>query len=313
MKTEQILLTLAIAREKSINRAAESLFISQPTASNMLKSLETELGYPLFRRMRSGMVLTEKGTQFVEYAAEIERSMKAIRQIGAQEQQRTSFHIISVKYGFAEQAFETLCGKYCSDDAHAVDFSFRIVGPLEESSHIIESGQADLAIMMCSKKLYEASSYYAVNQRLDFTFLCEMPLELTCRRDHPIIRNGAAAFDLFSKYPCISSIHASNWEFYAPNFLSKHGICFQNCITTDPTLLRYRLLQMTDAYLISARISEELKAAYDLVSVPLEDFTLSLVAVFHKNSPKEALINEYIQYCRDCVEKHTETAMTIGG
>ena len=312
MKTEQILLTLAITREKSINRAAESLFISQPTASNMLKSLETELGYPLFRRTRSGMVLTEKGTKFIEHAAEIERAMHSISQIGTQTQ-RLSFHIISVKYGFAEQAFETLCGKYCAGDAHAVDFSFRIVGSLVESSHIIESGQADLAIMMCGKKLYEAGSYYAVNQRLDFAFLCEMPLELTCRRDHPIIRNGAAAFDLFSKYPCISSIHSSNWEFYAPNFLSKHDIRFQNCITMDPTLLRYRLLQMTDAYLIGARISEEIKAAYDLVSVPLDDFSLSVVAVFHKSSPKEALINEYIQYCRDCIEKHFEAAMTIGG
>ena len=39
MKTEQIALVLAIVREGSISKAAESLFISQPTASNMLKAL----------------------------------------------------------------------------------------------------------------------------------------------------------------------------------------------------------------------------------------------------------------------------------
>ena len=40
MNTEQILLALAIAREKSITKAAESLYISQPAASSILKKLE---------------------------------------------------------------------------------------------------------------------------------------------------------------------------------------------------------------------------------------------------------------------------------
>lgn len=50
MKTEQIKLALVIARERSISKAAETLFISQPTASNLLKSLEKEIGYRIFRR-----------------------------------------------------------------------------------------------------------------------------------------------------------------------------------------------------------------------------------------------------------------------
>lgn len=35
---------LAIAREQSITRAAESLFLSQPTLSRQMKELEVELG-----------------------------------------------------------------------------------------------------------------------------------------------------------------------------------------------------------------------------------------------------------------------------
>ena len=81
MKTEQIRLVLAIAREKSINKAAASLYLSQPTASSMLKALEAELGYPLFRRTRTGMLLTEEGCEFLEYAGAINRSLQAISQI----------------------------------------------------------------------------------------------------------------------------------------------------------------------------------------------------------------------------------------
>ena len=50
MNTEQIVLALAIAQERSITKAAESLFISQPAASSMLKKLEAEIGYHIFQR-----------------------------------------------------------------------------------------------------------------------------------------------------------------------------------------------------------------------------------------------------------------------
>ena len=44
---------LAIAKHKSISRAAESLFISQPSLSKYLKNLEQRLGSPLFNRVGS--------------------------------------------------------------------------------------------------------------------------------------------------------------------------------------------------------------------------------------------------------------------
>lgn len=53
MNTEQILLALAIAREKSITKAAESLYISQPAASSLLKKLEAEIGYHIFHRKKA--------------------------------------------------------------------------------------------------------------------------------------------------------------------------------------------------------------------------------------------------------------------
>ena len=80
MRTEQILLAINIAREKSITKAAEMMFISQPNASIMLKSLEKELGFPLFRRHAGNIVLTEEGAEFVDYAISIERSLNAISQ-----------------------------------------------------------------------------------------------------------------------------------------------------------------------------------------------------------------------------------------
>ena len=62
---------LAIAREQNITRAAESLYLSQPTLSKFLKSLEQQLGTPLFRRLGNKYIPTYAGEQYIKKAREI--------------------------------------------------------------------------------------------------------------------------------------------------------------------------------------------------------------------------------------------------
>ena len=62
---------LAIARHKSIGKAAESLFISQPSLSKYLKNLEQQLGAPLFSRLEQGYVPTYMGERYLYYAEQI--------------------------------------------------------------------------------------------------------------------------------------------------------------------------------------------------------------------------------------------------
>lgn len=65
---------LAIAREQSIVRAAESLHLSQPTLSTQIKNLEEELGKQLLIRGKKGtrkVMLTEEGMILRKRAEEI--------------------------------------------------------------------------------------------------------------------------------------------------------------------------------------------------------------------------------------------------
>ena len=48
MDTKQIEYILAIAREKNMTRAAQTLYISQPTLSQALAKLEQEIGLDHF-------------------------------------------------------------------------------------------------------------------------------------------------------------------------------------------------------------------------------------------------------------------------
>lgn len=62
---------LAIAREESISRAAESLHLSQPTLSRQLKDMEKELGKQLVIRGSHSVTLTEEGMILRKRAEEI--------------------------------------------------------------------------------------------------------------------------------------------------------------------------------------------------------------------------------------------------
>jgi DNA-binding transcriptional LysR family regulator len=71
----QILAFLEVARRGNLSRAAEALYVSQPTLTARLQSLEAELGEQLFVRTRRGMRLTEAGEAFLPFA---EHSVQAI-------------------------------------------------------------------------------------------------------------------------------------------------------------------------------------------------------------------------------------------
>lgn len=62
---------VAVAEEKSFNKAAERLFISQPPLSRQIKQLEEEVGVVLIDRDNRPLKLTEAGEFFYDHAVQI--------------------------------------------------------------------------------------------------------------------------------------------------------------------------------------------------------------------------------------------------
>lgn len=57
----------SVARNESISKASEELFISQPAVSQSIKKLEESIGGELFNRTKYGVRLTTEGKKFYEY------------------------------------------------------------------------------------------------------------------------------------------------------------------------------------------------------------------------------------------------------
>jgi len=71
MELYQLRYLVAVAEVGNFTRAAEKLFITQPTLSQQVINLEEELGHKLFHRLGRKAVLTEAGTIFMERARRI--------------------------------------------------------------------------------------------------------------------------------------------------------------------------------------------------------------------------------------------------
>ncbi len=76
MLLAQIESFLEVVRRGNVSRAAEAVYVSQPTLTARIHSLESELGEKLFVRGRQGMRLTDAGRAFLPYA---ERAAQAVR------------------------------------------------------------------------------------------------------------------------------------------------------------------------------------------------------------------------------------------
>lgn len=65
MQVKQFEYVREVARQGSVKRAAEKLYISQQALSESIRSLEAELEFQLFQRTNRGIILTEKGEMFL--------------------------------------------------------------------------------------------------------------------------------------------------------------------------------------------------------------------------------------------------------
>ena len=69
---------LEVVRTKSFTKAAQNLFITQPTISRMIKNLEDELEVVLFERLGKGVELTDAGRTILFQAQNIVSSVHSL-------------------------------------------------------------------------------------------------------------------------------------------------------------------------------------------------------------------------------------------
>ena len=75
---QQLRYAVGIANTGSFNKAAEALFISQPSLTMAVQDLEKQIGITVFNRSNRGVTLTPEGEEFIARANELLNHFKSV-------------------------------------------------------------------------------------------------------------------------------------------------------------------------------------------------------------------------------------------
>jgi DNA-binding transcriptional LysR family regulator len=79
MEMHQLTYFESVSRHLHFTRAAQELNVAQPSVSQQIRKLETELGTPLFHRMKRHVALTEAGQTFLPHARAVLQRLEEAR------------------------------------------------------------------------------------------------------------------------------------------------------------------------------------------------------------------------------------------
>ena len=111
MNLQQYRYVLTIAKVGSFSQAAKELYVTQPSLSSAIKEVEKELDIQLFHRSKSGVCLTEAGSDFLIYAKRILAQVEEMENhfsLGT----KKSFTVVSQHYDFLYEPFAKVTKKF---------------------------------------------------------------------------------------------------------------------------------------------------------------------------------------------------------
>ncbi|SCK07104.1 LysR family transcriptional regulator [Streptomyces sp. WMMB 322] len=147
MDARQLAYFLAVVRHQHFGRAAEQLHIAQPSLSQAMRTLERELGVPLFHRVGRGIVLSDAGSQLVEPARQVLRDLDSAKAAAQSVRglQRGRVELVSMPSPGMEP-LATIMNDFTSRHPTMTATVEAAFTP-EEVIHFVKTGRAELGVL----------------------------------------------------------------------------------------------------------------------------------------------------------------------
>ena len=224
MDMRQLEYFVAIAEEKSLSKAAQRVFVSQPTLSNFLSRLEKSENSALVERGQNSFSLTEAGQVYYE-------SCKQILKIRSECERR--FSLLRDSQG------NRLCfGVHAERGVHLLMQVMNALSPRYPDMHIElkQAGAPELVNMVLSGDADLAfSAYNGKNPQLEYIDYPALEIAVVMDPSHPLA--GLGATDPHGELP-----HLPLQEFDRESFclLSRGSVlgdlCYDYCLRNDVSL-----------------------------------------------------------------------------
>lgn len=185
---------LTIVETGSLTKAAEKLYISQPSLSQYLKRLENRLGVELFDRNTSPLQLTYTGERFYEYARQAKRlnenALREFQDIGSQTSGRLRLGVALWRCAcLLPDVFPSFHSKYPNIRLELTE------GRAIHLETALKNDQIDLAVM----NLPRSMDY----SRLSVEIIMEERILLVAPTKHPYVQRCLESQIIKDAYPVV--------------------------------------------------------------------------------------------------------------
>jgi LysR family transcriptional regulator, carnitine catabolism transcriptional activator len=199
LTVRQLETLVAAADAGSFSKAAAALGISQPSLSESIRRIETELGLRLFDRTTRSLALTPDGRHAVAVAREVVRDFKlALESIARRGQGRrgrvTVAALPSVTCAILPGAVRAFGARFPGVEVSVHDVLH------ERAVAFVADGVADMGLTIRPARL----------DGLEFEELGSDVVQLVCRNDHPLASRKRVAWRELAPYPFIGLTRASS-------------------------------------------------------------------------------------------------------
>lgn len=300
MKLQHIQYAITVAEEKSISRAAEKLYISQPGLSKSIHELEKDLGITIFQRSRKGVQVTPSGQEFIGFTKQIMRQSEFLQEhFSADNNRKIRLSVSSQHYLIASMAFTELVKKY-KDTNYELELN-------ETDTYSIISNvsqyQSELGILFLDKE----NEYYLgklfKNSGLVFEKLFSSGIFVNIHQTHPLAGLDEITLDDLNPYPrIILNQGAHNEPFFSelPLPFFKHNKILK--LSNLSTALRCMAELDACAIGIDPAAGNELGPDYVIRPVQI-DHVMMVGYIRREKEELSPLAQEYLRQFRDLIKQ----------
>lgn len=297
MTLTQLNYLITIAETKSLNKAAEQLYVSQPSLTSAMKELEKELGITLFYRSGRGVILTNDGTEFLLYAKQIYSQYESVlEKYGKGGARKKKFGVSAQHYSFAVKAFVDMAREA---DLTKYEFALRETKTAEVISDVCTM-RSEIGVLYLCDFNRSAMEKLLKSSGLEFHHLLDCQAYVYLSKRHPLSGEPSICFAQLEDYPCLSFEQGDNSSFYfAEEILSTNE--YARMIKANDRATMLNLMVGLNGYtLCSGIICEELNGN-EFVAVPFQDdgqnrnSVMEIGYITRKNTIMSSLGERYIQ------------------
>ena len=258
---------IVIEETNSLNKAAEQLYVSQPSLTSAIKELEKELGVTLLYRSGRGVTLTNDGVEFLLYAKQLYSQYEAVlEKYGMGGAHKKKFGVSTQHYSFAVKAFVDMAKEF---DMSRYEFAVRETRTAEVIRDV-STMKSEVGILYLCDFNRKSMEKLLKSASLEFHHLIECQAYVYIWKNHPLAKEKTIRFEQLNGYPCLSFEQGDNSSFYfAEEILSTNE--YSQVIKANDRATMLNLMVGLNGYtLCSGIICEELNGS-DYIAVPFQE------------------------------------------